>query len=91
MGETSEKARRGGMGEKTREQNGGGWSTQAGEDRMNNAVLVHPENLRNAVMIVHGDKTTLFLKVARTLPHYSLTQRTGSPWDILTFAQFFPI
>lgn len=34
----------------------GGWMTQSGEGWMNNAILVHPEDLRNAVMIVHGDK-----------------------------------
>lgn len=34
----------------------GGWMLQAQEGWSNNAILVHPEDLRNAVMIVHGDK-----------------------------------
>lgn len=34
----------------------GGWMMQAQEGWMNNSILVHPEDLRNAVLIVHGDK-----------------------------------
>ena len=34
----------------------GGWKMQAQEGWMNNAILAHPEDLRGAVMIVHGDK-----------------------------------
>lgn len=34
----------------------GGWMLQAQEGWMNNNILAHPEDLRNAVMIVHGDK-----------------------------------
>lgn len=34
----------------------GGWMMQAQEGWMNNAILAHPEDLRNAVLIVHGDK-----------------------------------
>lgn len=34
----------------------GGWMMQAQEGWMNNNILAHPEDLRNAVMIVHGDK-----------------------------------
>lgn len=34
----------------------GGWMLQAQEGWMNNQILAHPEDLRNAVLIVHGDK-----------------------------------
>lgn len=34
----------------------GGWMTQAQTGWMNNAILVHPEDLRGAVLIVHGDR-----------------------------------
>lgn len=34
----------------------GGWMLQAQEGWMNNNILAHPEDLRNAVLIVHGDK-----------------------------------
>lgn len=33
-----------------------GWVLQAQEGWMNNAILTHPEDLRNAVLIVHGEK-----------------------------------
>lgn len=32
-----------------------GWMLQAQEGWMNNAILAHPEDLRNAVVIVHGE------------------------------------
>lgn len=38
----------------------GGWMMQAQEGWMNNNILAHPEDLRNAVMIVHGDKAHSF-------------------------------
>lgn len=38
----------------------GGWMMQAQEGWMNNSILAHPEDLRNAVMIVHGDKAHSF-------------------------------
>lgn len=34
----------------------GGWMMQAQEGWMNNNILAHPEDLRNAVLIVHGDR-----------------------------------
>lgn len=34
----------------------GGWMLQAMEGWMNNSILAHPEDLRNAVLIVHGEK-----------------------------------
>lgn len=34
----------------------GGWMLQAQEGWMNNSILAHPEDLRNAVLIVHGEK-----------------------------------
>lgn len=34
----------------------GGWMMQAQTGWMNNAILDHPEDLRNAVLIVHGEK-----------------------------------
>lgn len=33
-----------------------GWMLQAQEGWMNNSILAHPEDLRNAVLIVHGEK-----------------------------------
>ena len=34
----------------------GGWMMQAQEGWMNNSILVHPEDLRNAVLVIHGEK-----------------------------------
>lgn len=34
----------------------GGWMMQAQSGWMNNAILAHPEDLRGAVLIVHGEK-----------------------------------
>ena len=34
----------------------GGWMLQAQEGWMNNSILTHPEDLRNAVLLVHGEK-----------------------------------
>ena len=34
----------------------GGWMLQAQTGWMNNNILAHPEDLRNAVLIVHGEK-----------------------------------
>lgn len=35
---------------------GNGWKLQAMTGWMNNAILAHPEDLRNALLIVHGEK-----------------------------------
>lgn len=44
----------------------GGWMLQAQAGWMNNNILAHPEDLRNAVLIVHGDKAHSYYMGADT-------------------------